>query len=86
MDTVEMDKRALRILEGWDPFSVGMGKYGAEAADVIDSLHAIDHPSDLAKAIQEIYGFSFKQWIPLEKCVEVSYKLLAVKYEEKHII
>lgn len=86
MDTVEMDKRALRILEGWDPFSVGMGEYGEEAANVIDRLHAIDHPSDLAKAIQGIYELSFKRWIPLEKCVEVSYKLLAVKYEAKHII
>ncbi|MBU9673981.1 YugE family protein [Planococcus sp. CP5-4] len=86
MDTVNMDKRALRIMEGWDPFSVGTGEYNTEAADVIDKLHDIDHPSDLAKAIQGIYESRFKQWIPLEKCVEVSYKLLAVKYEAKHII
>ncbi|MFK8795706.1 DUF1871 family protein [Planococcus plakortidis] len=82
-----MDKRALWIMEGWDPFSAGTGgNYKAEATDVIGKLHEIDDPSELAKAIQAIYESSFKQWIPLEKCVEVSYKLLAVKYEEKHII
>nr|WP_156889041.1 DUF1871 family protein [Planococcus maritimus] len=86
MNTVEMDKRALRIIEGWDPFSLKTIEYQAEAAQVINKLHDIDHPSDLGKAIQGIYESSFKLWIPLEKCVEVSYKLLAVKYEAKHII
>ncbi len=86
MNTVDMDKRALWIMEGWDPFSVGSGEYKSEANDVINKLHELDHPSDLAKAIQGIYESSFKQWIPLEKCVDISYKLLAVKYEAKHII
>ncbi|MFP3323897.1 DUF1871 family protein [Planococcus sp. SIMBA_160] len=81
-----MEKRALRIIKGWDPFSLGTGKYQKEAAEVIGMLHDIDHPSDLAKAIQGIYESSFKLWIPLEKCVDISYKLLAVKYEAKHII
>ncbi|WP_372868830.1 DUF1871 family protein [Planomicrobium okeanokoites] len=46
----------------------------------------LDDPSGLAKQIQSIYQISFGIWIPLEKCVAVSYKLLALKFEAKNII
>lgn len=81
-----MNRRAMRILEEWDPFSIGEGLYNTEIADVVTELHILDHPSDLAKQIQKIYGSSFGKWIPLEKCVDISYKLLALKYEAKSII
>lgn len=86
MDTIEMNRKALWTLQEWDPFEIGAGSYDAEAADVVVNLQSIDHPSDLAKRIQTIYEHSFEQWIPLEKCVEVSYKLIALKYEMKCII
>ena len=86
METSEMNRRAIRILEEWDPFSVGEEHYDTEIADVVAQLHILDHPSDLAKQVQKIYEFSFGKWIPLEKCVDVSYKLLAIKYEAKCII
>ncbi|MDN7247205.1 DUF1871 family protein [Planococcus shenhongbingii] len=86
METSEMNRRAVRILEEWNPFSVGEELHGTEIVAVVAQLHILDHPSDLAKQIQRIYEFSFKKWIPLEKCVEISYKLLALKYEAKCII
>ena len=86
MDTREMNRRAARILEEWDPFSIGEDLYKTEISDVVDQLHMLDHPSDLAKQIQRIYEFSFEKWIPFEKCVDISYKLLALKFEAKCII
>lgn len=86
MGMSEMNKKAARVLEEWDPFSIGSDLYKAEIADVIAQLHVLDDPSDLAKQIQSIYQFTFTKWIPLEHCVAVSYKLLALKYEAKCII
>ncbi|MEI4771748.1 DUF1871 family protein [Psychrobacillus sp. FJAT-51614] len=86
MDTIEMNRKALWTLQEWDPFKIGVDSYDAEAADVVADLQSIDHPSELAKRIQTIYEHSFEQWIPLEKCVEISYKLIALKYEMKCII
>ncbi|WP_338048381.1 DUF1871 family protein [Planococcus salinus] len=81
-----MNKRAVRILKQWDPFSVGEQMYRAEIEDAVMALQVLDDPSELAKKIRSIYGFSFNKWIPIEKCVDISYKLLALKYEAKHII
>ncbi|TWT05889.1 DUF1871 family protein [Planomicrobium sp. CPCC 101079] len=86
MDTSEMNRRAGRILEEWDPFAIGTDLYGGEIAEVVGALHVLDDPSDLAKKIQSTYEFSFEKWIPFERCVEISYKLLALKFEAKCII
>ncbi|MBD7945705.1 DUF1871 family protein [Psychrobacillus sp. FSL K6-2684] len=86
MDTIEMNRKAVWLLQEWDPFKFGIDAYETEIADVVASLHDIDHPSELARKIQEVYEHSFEQWIPLEKCVEISYKLIALKYEMKCII
>ncbi|MGH2319442.1 DUF1871 family protein [Planococcus sp. SE5232] len=86
MNTSEMNRRAVAVLEDWDPFAIGSELYGTEIEKVIVQLHVLDHPSELAKQIQSIYEISFDKWIPLEQCVEISYKLIAFKYEAKHII
>lgn len=86
MYTSEMNRRAVAVLEEWDPFAIGSELYNSEIRDVIAHLHVLDHPSELAKKIQSIYEVSFKKWIPLEQCVDISYKLIAFKYEAKHII
>ncbi|MEK4486832.1 DUF1871 family protein [Psychrobacillus sp. FSL H8-0484] len=86
MDSIEMNRKAVWILQQWDPFNIGVDGYETETADVVTDLQSIDHPSELAKRIQGIYEHSFEQWIPLEKCVEISYKLIALKYEMKCII
>ncbi|PSL32904.1 uncharacterized protein DUF1871 [Planomicrobium soli] len=86
MDTREMNRRAMRILEEWDPFAIGTDLYDTEIVGVVGALQVLDDPSDLAKKIQSIYEFSFEKWIPLERCVEISYKLLALKFEAKCII
>lgn len=86
MDTREMNRRATVVLEEWDPFTIGSEGYGSEIVDVINNLQDLDHPSELAKEIQSIYNTSFGKWIPLEQCVDISYKLIAFKYEAKHII
>lgn len=86
MGTGEMNRQAAYIMDEWDPFSVGSGHYEIEIIGVLAQLELLDDPSSLAKQIQRIYKSSFTQWIPLEKCVEVSYKLLALKFEAKSII
>lgn len=86
MDMNEMNRRAVAITREWDPFAIGSELYDKEVDEVIAQLHVLDHPSELAKKIQLIYESSSKKWIPLEQCVEMSYKLIALKYEAKHII
>lgn len=86
MDLNEMNRRAVVVLEEWDPFAIGSELYGKETERVVAQLQVLDHPSELAKQIQSIYEISFDKWIPLERCVEISYKLIALKYEAKHII
>ena len=86
MDASEMNRRAVVVLEEWDPFTIGTEGYDLEIVDVITQLQVLDHPSELAKEIQNIYEISFEKWIPLEQCVDISYKLIALKYEAKHII
>ena len=86
MQTIEMNKKAVALLEQWDPFEVGPKAYELEIVDVVLDLHRLDHPTDLAKRIREIYEHSYEQWIPIENCVKISYKLLAIKYEAKCIV
>ena len=86
MDMNEMNRRAARVLEEWDPLAVGSDGYQTEIAEVLKALGTLDHPSELGRKMQQIYAGSFEKWIPLEDCVEISYKLLALKYEAKHII
>lgn len=86
MQTIEMNKKAGLLLEKWDPFEVGTKAYELEIVDVLAELHRLDHPADLAKKIREIYEHAHKMWIPLEDCVQISYKLLAIKYEAKCIV
>lgn len=79
MHQIEMNKQAVRLVEEWDPFHLGADMYAGEAADVVAFLQGAIHPSDIAHYIQMIYEFSFEEWIPLEKCMEISYKLIALK-------
>ena len=86
MQTIEMNRKAVFILASWDPFQLGSEAYDTETADVVAALQGIDHPSDLARKIQTIYEHSFEKWIPLEQCMQIAYKLIAVKFEAKCIV
>lgn len=81
-----MNRKCVRMLEEWDPFTLGSDNYETESADVVAALQGIDDPTELAKVIQTVYEYSFEEWIPFEKCVAISYKLIAVKFEAKCII
>lgn len=86
METIEMDKKAIAVLKLWDPLQAGKDAYDLEITEVVAALHQFDHPVDLAKSIREIYNEAHDMWIPHEKCVQVSYKLMAIKYEAKSIV
>ena len=86
MQTLEMNRRAVLILASWDPFQLGTEAYDTETADVVAALQGMDHPSELAKKIQTVYEHSFERWIPLEQCMQIAYKLIAVKFEAKCIV
>lgn len=86
MEDIEMNKKCVQLLQQWDPFKFGEESYDTETADVVAALQGIDDPSELAKVIQKVYEYSFEQWIPIEDCVSISYKLIAVKFEAKCII
>ncbi|MCP1145658.1 DUF1871 family protein [Lysinibacillus endophyticus] len=86
MENIIMNQKAIALLKKWDPFQLGEDSYDTETADVVAALQGENDPSKLAKVIQTVYEHSFEQWIPFEKCVEISYKLLAIKFEAKCII
>lgn len=86
MENIEMNRKCVQVLQQWDPFKFGEESYDTETADVVAALQGIDDPSELAKVIQKVYEYSFEQWIPIEDCVSISYKLIAVKFEAKCII
>ena len=86
MENIEMNRKAVATLASWDPFNIGDDNYETETADVVAALQGIDDPSALAKVIQSVYEHSFEEWIPFEKCVEISYKLIGIKFEAKCII
>ncbi|MFC7366107.1 MULTISPECIES: DUF1871 family protein [Bhargavaea] len=80
MDTIEINHFAADLLDRWDPFNQGPGAYETEIADVIAALHDAAHPSELAERIRLIYEHSYELWIPHEACMDISYKLIALKY------
>ena len=81
-----MNKKAVSLLEEWDPFEEGMKAYAREITKVLEALDLLDDPADLAKEIRRVYEQTFKLWIPIEKCVHISYKLLALKFKAKSIV
>lgn len=86
MNLHEMNRKAVNVLEQWDPFQQGKEAYKGTTEAVVEALHMHDHPMELAKSMRVIYEQTFHLWIPIEKCVQVAYKLLAVKYEAKSIV
>lgn len=83
MENIEMNRSAVQIMQSWDPFNLGQGEYDTEAADVVAALQGIDEPTELGKVIQRVYEHSFEQWLPLEDCVAIAHKLVALKFEAK---
>ncbi|ARJ38205.1 MULTISPECIES: DUF1871 family protein [Bacillales] len=86
MQTIEMNKKAVSLLKQWDPFQEGEYAYNVEITEIVKELHCVDHPADLAKYIRDVYEHTHEIWIPLENCMDISYKLIAVKYEAKSIV
>lgn len=79
---MQMQRKNLQlvdILNYWDPFGLGHGGYEPEIADVIQAVHEIDHPTQLARKIQSIFEFSFEKVISLEECLKVANELLLIK-------
>ena len=86
MENIEVNRKVVSKLAQWDPFQLGEDSYDTETADVVAALQGINDPSDLAKVIQRVYEYSFEQWIPIEDCIDIARKLIAIKYEAKCII
>lgn len=80
MENIELNRRAVAILEQWDPFQIGL-QYDTEAADVVAALQTVKEPRTLAKIIQEVYEYSFEQIIPFEQCFEIAEKLITVRHQ-----
>ncbi|QOR66029.1 DUF1871 family protein [Cytobacillus suaedae] len=79
MDMQNVNLQIMFLLENWDPLGHGLGSYETEAVDVLQAVHQIDDPKELATKIQVIFEFSFEQLIPLSDCKEMAEKLLMIK-------
>ncbi|RID88914.1 DUF1871 family protein [Mesobacillus zeae] len=74
-----MTRQMTNILNEWDPFSCGAGGYDPEIADVLQAVHDLDEPHNLAVRIQAIYEHSFEETLPYDACFLLAKSLLAVK-------
>ena len=79
MENVELNRRAVEVLEQWDPFGIGL-QYDTEAADVVAALQTVKDAQTLAKIIQDVYEYSFEQLIPIDQCQAMAEKLIQVRY------
>lgn len=76
---LDVNRELIRLLNEWDPFTIGEGNYDIEIADCILAVHVNENEKNLGKAIQEIYAFSFEKCIPIQKCNDLAIRLLEVK-------
>ena len=81
MENIELNRKAVRILEEWDPFQLGTESYETETADVVAALQGITQTLELAEVIQSVYEYSFEQWIPLDDCLTIADKLIALRHQ-----
>lgn len=79
MQLQQINLQLVDVLNEWDPFEIGGGNYDTEIADTIQVVHTLDEKEKLARKIQAIYEFSFEKIIPLENCLLIAGKLLAIK-------
>lgn len=74
--------RLMENLLQWDPLGYGVDAYDTECVDVVQAVHELDDIDKLAKRIQDIYEFSFEQFIPISQCKDKAVELMVIKNEE----
>jgi len=82
MIKASINVRLMENLLQWDPLGYGVDAYETECVDVVQAVHELDDINKLAKKIQDIYEFSFEEFIPLSKCKEKATELIFIKNEE----
>ncbi len=82
MIKASVNVRLMENLLQWDPLGYGVDAYDTECVDVVQAVHELDDINKLAKKIQDIYEFSFEEFIPLSKCKEKAMELMVIKNEE----
>jgi uncharacterized protein YktA (UPF0223 family) len=82
MIRASVNVRLMENLLQWDPLGYGVDAYDTECVDVVQAVHELYDTEILAKKIQDIYEFSFEEFIPLSKCKEKAIELLVIKNEE----
>ena len=74
-----MKQELLSYLKNWDPLGYGVGSYETEVKDVVQAAYELNDTRQLARRIQFIYQFSFKQMIPFHECKRVAREILTIK-------
>ncbi|QFT90389.1 hypothetical protein FIU87_17245 [Bacillus sp. THAF10] len=82
MEKPSLNVRLMENLLQWDPLGYGVDAYETECVDVVQAVHELDDINSLAKRIQQIYEFSFEEFIPLTACKKKALELLALKNED----
>ena len=81
MENSNLNRKAVQLLATWDPFQLGEESYETETADVVAALQGITETLKLAEIIQNVYEYSFERWIPLEDCLNMAEKLIALRHQ-----
>ncbi|WP_339147551.1 MULTISPECIES: DUF1871 family protein [unclassified Sutcliffiella] len=82
MIKASVNVRLMENLLQWDPLGYGVDAYDTECVDVVQAVHELEDINKLAKKIQDIYEFSFEEFIPLSKCKEKAVELMVIKNSE----
>lgn len=81
MENVIRNQQAVKLVMEWDPFQYGSDSYDTEAADVVAALQSTNDADELAVIIQQVYEYSFEQWVELQQCKQLAIKLISLKQQ-----
>ena len=79
MENIEMNQKAVQMLEEWDPFKIGHENYDTETADIVAAMQGEIDDKELAIMIQQVYEYSFEKLIPMDECEKIATRLLTLK-------
>ncbi|MDP4460315.1 MAG: DUF1871 family protein [Staphylococcus hyicus] len=71
----DLNIQLYQLLSDWNPMHFDDKTLGdAEVYEMMDAVHQIGNPSEIANAFQNIYRFSFEETLPYDVCLEKAHE------------
>ncbi|MGV3243529.1 DUF1871 family protein [Staphylococcus sp. 11261D007BR] len=80
----DLNIRLYQQLSSWNPMQFDDPSLGdAEVYDMMDAVHQLGEPQEIAKAFQDIFQFSFETSIPYDDCLAQAHQAVQLQTECK---